>query len=83
MLFAGRDRLAWTIYRLHDERGADCVVDLSALPAAAQVLDLAGADPRQRGEKAWPVGVAPLFVVAEGVDAGTFASACQAAIGRR
>lgn len=83
VLFAGRDRLAWTIYRLHDERGADCVVDLSALPAAAQVLDLAGADPRQRGEKAWPVGVAPLFVVAEGVDAGTFASACQAAIGRR
>lgn len=82
VLFAGRGRLAWTIYRLHEERGAAAVVDLAALPAGAQVLDLAGSDPRTRGQTQWPVGIAPLFVTVEGTDASAFATACQAAVGR-
>jgi hypothetical protein len=79
-LFAGRGRTTWTLFRRVPGRGAQSVLDLDALPAGAQVLDLHGADPRQRGLHAWAVDESPLFVVQDGADPAALARAGLAAL---
>jgi hypothetical protein len=79
-LFTGRGRATWTIFHRVPGRGAQTVLDLDALPAGALVLDLHGADPRQRGLHAWTVDESPLFVVQDGADVAALARACLAAL---
>jgi hypothetical protein len=77
-LFSGRSRLTWTIFRETAGRGRDMVVDLSALPADAEVVDCHGQDPRNDAVQ-WPIGIAPLFVLCAS-PTPSFAAACQAAV---
>jgi len=78
-LFAGDGRATWAIY---DDGGVlgRRRLDLGALPAGAQVLDVMGNDPRTGDEREWAIGICPLFVVSTDMPADGLAAACRDAI---
>ena len=77
--FTGRDRATYVSFDDSAVPGKKSI-DLSKLPAAWQVVDVMGNDPRKDGIEQFEFGIHPLFIVCPAKDAGQLLTRCQSSI---
>jgi hypothetical protein len=78
-LLTGDGRATWVVY---DDAGVlgHRSLNLTRLPAGAEVVDVMGNDPRRDGKKRWDIGIQPLFVLTSKLPPERLANACQSAL---